>query len=179
MSLEVFAQMKRFLDFGSQDEENLVAVGPLLAPHQTKITDTFYDVLGQYETTAKMIEGQVDRLKQTHAAWFGDLFAGEYAEAYFDSRWRIGMAHVRIGLAPYWVEAVMSMIRTMSLEALSKELSDPTEIAQKHSSLLKLLDLDLLIINMSYQEDRLARLTDFTGMKRKLIENIISIPKKQ
>ena len=36
----------------------------------------------------------------------------------------------------------------------------------------------MLIINLSYAEDRLDRLATFTGMKRGLIETIIRIPKK-
>ncbi|MCA9669698.1 MAG: hypothetical protein KC503_29085 [Myxococcales bacterium] len=178
-SAQIFATMKEFIDFGEQDVKNLVEMAPLMQKHQQRITDYFYEVLGKYPPTAKLIEGRIDQLKGTHAVWFGELFAGDYSDAYFEGRWRIGMAHVRIGLDPYWVEAVMSVIRTMSLEALAQELDDAAAVAQKHASLLKLLDIDLLIINLSYQEDRLARLTDFTGMKRKLIENIIRIPKKK
>ena len=35
------------------------------------------------------------------------------------------------------------------------------------------LDLDLLVINLAYGEERLERLTRFTGMSRKLIERCI------
>ena len=106
------------------------------------------------------------------------LVGGEYGEAYLESRWRIGLAHVRIGLDPFWVEGVMDFIRTSMLEALAIEITDPKELASKAGSFLKACDLDLLIINLSYAEDRLERLTAFTGMKRALIENIIRIPKK-
>lgn len=178
MSAEIFATMKRFMGFGDDDVANLVSMAAVMQKHQPAITDHFYALLAEYPPTAKMIEGRVDALKKTHAQWFAELFAGDYSDAYFERRWRIGMAHVRIGLDPYWVEAVMSVIRTKSLDALASELPDPIDVAAKHGSLLKLLDIDLLVINLSYQEDRLTRLTDFTGMKRQLIENIIRIPKK-
>ena len=34
----------------------------------------------------------------------------------------------------------------------------------------------MLLINMAYADERLERLSSFTGMKRTLIENIIRIP---
>lgn len=178
MDMQVIEEMKTFLNFGAQDLANLRALGPVMEPHQRQITDTFYDVLGQHGPTAKLIEGRVDQLKRTHAKWFADLFAGEYGQPYFEGRWRIGQAHVRIGLDPFWVEGVMSLIRTMAATAIAANSSDPKDVAQKYASLCKLLDLDLLVINLAYQDDRLARLTDFTGMKRALIENIIRLPKK-
>ena len=61
---------------------------------------------------------------------------------------------------------------------LTETITDPEQLKALTGSLLKVLDLDLAIINLSYQEDRLDRLSDFTGMKRALIENIIKIPKK-
>ncbi len=174
---EQFETLKEFLNFGDEDIANLKALGPIMSPHQAEITDYFYEVLEKYPATAKMIEGRTEALKKTHAKWFGELFAGDFGKEYFEGRWTIGLVHVRIGLDPYWVELVMSVIRTLSLEALATELKDPVEIAKKHASLLKILDLDLLVINMSYQEERLDRITNFTGMKRTLIENIIRIPR--
>lgn len=178
MTQIIFDQMKSFVNFGEEDARNLVAMGPLMANHQADITDYFYEVLARYPETSKFLEGQVERLKKTHAAWFSGLFAGDYGEGYFESRHRIGLAHVRIGLDPYWVEAVMSIIRTKSLTALAQEHASALDVARHHMSLCKLLDLDLLVINLSYQEERLDRLVNFTGMKRALIENIIRIPKK-
>ncbi|MFO0725841.1 MAG: protoglobin domain-containing protein [Myxococcota bacterium] len=171
---EIFEQMKAFLSFGAEDAAHLRRLGPLMMPHQPRLTDAFYAQLALHPPTAKLIEGRVQALKQTHAAWFAELFNGEYGRAYFDRRWRIGLAHVRIGLDPFWVEVVMSLIRGIGGEALS---GAPDENALR-SALLKILDLDLLIINLSYQEDRLDRLTEFTGLKRPLIENIIRIPRK-
>ena len=54
----------------------------------------------------------------------------------------------------------------------------PAPIEGKLAAFTKICDLDLLVINLSYGEDRLDRLTEFTGMKRTLIENIIRIPRK-
>ncbi len=173
-----FDGLKQFLGFADQDAANLKSLAPIFDRLGPAITNAFYEALGRHAETAKFLEGRVDQLKRTHRQWMSELFAGEYGEAYCESRVRIGLAHVRIGLPAYWVEAVMSLIRSEGLKAMSEEFDDPGELAQKAASLARICDLDLAIINLSYGEDRLDRLSEFTGMKRVLIENIISIPRK-
>lgn len=176
--VELYERLKVFVGFGNADIQNLIAIKPIAEKHGGAITDAFYSRLGDTPETAKLISGRVDSLKKTHREWLLSLVAGDYGEAYVTSRWRIGLAHVRIGLEPFWVEGVMSFIRTSMVEAMGKEIGDSKELASKSASLLKVCDLDLLVINLSYAEDRLERLTAFTGMKRALIENIIKIQKK-
>lgn len=179
MHYEVFEEAKRFLKFDANDVANLKVLAPILSRHQQAITDYFYEVLGQTPETVKLIAGRVDMLKRTHGVWFSELLGGQYEQSYFESRWRIGLAHVRIGLGPHWVEGVMSIVRTKALAALAQEIADSKELANRYASLLKVLDLDLCVINLAYQEERLVRLTRFTGMKRGLIENVIRMPEKK
>lgn len=104
----------------------------------------------------------------------GELFAGEYGEDYFNNRLRIGMAHVRIGLDPHWVEAVMSFLRAEAVDAIAQEFDDDAQRCDLYKSLCKLLDLDMMLINVAYGEERLDRITSFTGLSRKLLERCIS-----
>lgn len=176
---QIYEKLRTFIGFGDADVQNLVALGPLLASEQPAITDYFYERMGETVELQGFIAGRVEQLKLTHARWFESLFSGDYGHAYFESRWRIGMAHVRIGLDPHWVEGVMNVIRARLLEAIARRVTDPQRLAELQASMVRIVDLDLAIINLSYQEDRLERLTNFTGMKRALIENIIKIPKKR
>lgn len=168
-----FEEMKSFVGFGAADVENLKSLAPTFAARGPAITDAFYGILGNFPATAAQIEGRIDALKATHARWMGELFAGDYGEAYFNNRLRIGQAHVRIGLDPQYVEGVMSILRAAGLEAIMADVSDPTEAKTKYESLLKILDLDLVIINLAYGEERLDRVSSFTGMSRRLIETVI------
>lgn len=178
IATELFDRLKVFIGFEQADVTNLVSIRPLVERHGPVITDAFYKRIGETPETAKMIEGRVESLKKTHRAWLMGLVGGDYGAAYLESRERIGLAHVRIGLDPYWVEGVMSFIRTETIKALAADLPDAKDAAAKGASFIKACDLDLLIVNLSYNEDRLERLSAFTGMKRQLIENIIKIPKK-
>ncbi|MCA9493343.1 MAG: hypothetical protein KC621_25605, partial [Myxococcales bacterium] len=75
-------------------------------------------------------------------------------------------------------EGVMDVIRTGGLAAVFAEMEDRAQAIACSQALLKLLDLDLLIINLAYGEERLERLTAFTGFSRRLIENCINKAKK-
>jgi hemoglobin-like flavoprotein len=168
----VYEGLKSFLDFGDKDAENLKSLGPIMETHGKTLTDRFYEKLAGVPETAKLIEGRVDALKQTHTRWMSELFAGDYGEGYFNSRWKIGLTHVKVGVPPHYVEAVVSFLRVESEHVLAKELSGD-DVADKHGSLTKILDLDLMIINLAYAFERVDRLCQFTGMSRKLIERCI------
>jgi hypothetical protein len=177
--IDLWSTLKQFLVFSDEDAANLKALAPVVDKHGPAITNEFYALLERYPQTGALIAGRVDALKKTHMQWMQDMVAGDFGDAYFESRWRIGLAHVRIGLAAYWVEAVMSFIRTRMLLAIAEEVRDKAMLAKLQGSFTKLCDLDLMVINLSYGEDRIDRLSEFTGMKRALIENIIKIPKKK
>ncbi|MEL6343701.1 MAG: protoglobin domain-containing protein [Myxococcota bacterium] len=172
---EIFEEMKRFNNFSEEDVENLKSLAPVFARHGGDITDAFYEQLANFDETAALIEGRVDSLKATHKRWMSELFTGDYGEDYFNNRRLIGDAHVRIKLSPYYVEGVMAFLRRAGLEAINTEVADTTEAQTKYQSLLKILDLDLFIINLSYSDERLNRLVKFTGMSRKLIERCINV----
>lgn len=170
-----FQQMSDFIGFGANDAANLQELGPIFARQGPAITDKFYAVLERFPETAKLIEGRVDMLKATHARWMAGLFTGTYDEAYVAERLRIGQTHVRVGLDTFWVEGVMNILRCEGLLAISGEVSDPRRACALAASLIKILDLDLLIIGQAFADERLDRLSKFTGMKRALIENAIRI----
>jgi hypothetical protein len=165
--------MKQFVGLSQVDVDNLVALAPVFAKHGPGVTDQFYETLAKYPITAKLIEGRVDQLKGTHAEWMGQLFAGDYGEAYCARRIRIGLAHVKINLPPYYVEGVMNFVRAKGLEAILAETNDQAVATARYTSLLKILDLDLLLINLAYGEERLDRISGITGMSRKLLENLV------
>ncbi|HMV69222.1 MAG TPA: protoglobin domain-containing protein [Myxococcota bacterium] len=169
----VFEEMKQFVQLHDADVQLLVEARPIFARRGAGITDGFYDELTRHKETAAMIEGRVDALKRTHARWMSELFSGEYGREYFENRLRIGATHVRIGLDTWWVEGVMSYLRTAGHAAIFAEIPDREAASRMFSALCKILDLDLLLINIAYSEERLDRLTSFTGMSRRLIERCI------
>jgi len=167
-----FFHTKEFVGFGPEDAANLRALAPLFAAHGAAITEGFYERLAATPETAPLIAGRVDRLKATHARWMSGLFEGVYGDAYFEERWRIGLTHVRASIPPHWVEAVTSFLRAAGLGLIARE-TEPARAPALSRSYLKILDIDLWIINLAYRDEQLARLTNFTGMSRALLDRCV------
>ncbi|MDC0720334.1 protoglobin domain-containing protein [Nannocystis bainbridge] len=170
----IYAAIQQFIGFDADDAARLRELAPLFAEHGSTLTDRFYAKLAADPEQSALIAGRVESLRQTHMRWLSELFAGDYGERYFDDRWRIGLAHVRVGVRPWWVEAVTSFLRSEGLALIEAHVADPERRAASARSLLKILDLDLMIINLAYADDRVDRLCRFTGMSRKLIERCIA-----
>jgi Protoglobin len=173
----VFQEIKNFIGFTDDDVASLKAMAPIFAAKGGAITDLFYVKLAADPEQSKLIEGRVEALKRTHNRWMSELFAGTYGESYFNDRWRIGLTHVRVGVKPWWVEAVTSFLRTEGLGLLTSEMADPAERTRSVQALIKILDIDLMIINLAYSDETIDRLSQFTGMSRKLIERCVQLKK--
>ncbi|MGB6014048.1 MAG: protoglobin domain-containing protein [Nodosilinea sp.] len=70
-----------------------------------EMADYFYEYLGRDAEMNAILnesEGRTHRLRETFVAWFHEMFTGmdSWSDAYAERRWRIGLIHVRIGLAP-------------------------------------------------------------------------------
>lgn len=177
--LDLIADLKTFVGFTDEDARQLKALGQIMEPHYAAIADAFYGQLAANPETLRFIEGRVDQLKATHYRWMVELFSGSYNDAYFTSCWRIGVVHVKAEIPPHWVEAVMNVIRAQALDVITDQADrfpSVLEMRAHYQSVLRICDLNVLIINLAYSEERLTRLVNFTGMKRPLIENIIRLP---
>lgn len=170
---QLFADLKQFIGFTDADAANLRSVAPLFAEHGAAVTDAFYERLGGNPETAAVIAGRVDRLKQTHQRWMGELFGGDYGDTYLADRWKVGLTHVRAGIKPHWVDAVASFLRAAGTELIERHIADPDRRIACTQSYLRILDLDMMLVNLAYGEERLERLSQFTGMSRKLIERCV------
>ena len=77
------------------------------------------------------------------------------------------------GRFPGWARILANNQR--KIETLQQSVEALTD---RYASLVKVLDLDLMIINLAYGEERLERLSSFTGMSRKLLERCVTQAKK-
>lgn len=170
---QTYEDMRQFLSFDEDDVARLQRLAPVFEKHGPAITEAFYDALLAYPKTATIVEGRVDALKKTHIRWMGTLFEGEYGKPFFEAQYRVGEVHVAQDIHPEFVEGVTTSLRLGGRRAIAAELGSTEEAALAYDSLVKILDLALLTINLAYQDERLSRISGFTGMSRKLLENIV------
>ena len=163
-----FERAKEFCQFDSLFAPVLPTVQATIMTHQAAITDAFYSELAKDEVAVNIVEGRMDKLKVTHGIWMKELFDGEYGDAYFEQRYKIGEVHVKAKIPPYFVEVVTSFLRRAFTDVLMKEHPEAVPAA------LAILDLDALIIIGAYHEDRMLRMSEVTGMNQNLLERLMS-----
>ncbi|KON46345.1 protoglobin domain-containing protein [Mariprofundus ferrooxydans] len=163
-----FEKAKEFSHFDELYAPVLPKIKETIMNHQEEITNAFYDELSKDSVAAKIVSGRVDQLKSSHKIWIEELFGGDYGDAYFERRYKIGEVHVKAKIEPYYVEVVTSFLRRAFAEKLAPEGTQAVQAA------LAILDLDAMIIIGAYHEDRMRRMSEVTGMNRNLIENLMS-----
>jgi hypothetical protein len=174
-SRQAFLTMGTFLELGSEDAGRLKAFLPRIEDRLPAITDRFYALLGREEQLAHFLEGKLDALKRTHLEWLRELFSGEYGEPFFERQFTVGKVHVRIALDSLWVDAVMDVLRRDLLASILEVADSNEEALAVFGSLVKVMDLALMVINFAYNEHRLQLIHQVTGMPEALLERLIRV----
>ncbi len=162
--------------FSAQDVIDLAALSPHVRDRIPEINEAFYARLLSHPDVARHIEGKLDQLKATHRSWLTELVGGVYDEAFWERQRQIGRAHVRAHIPPLFVSSSMSFLRSeLPRVVAEQETLDPVLMQRGLSALLRLLDLCQMLIDKAYEDERLRRLSDATGMRPSLIENLIDL----
>src|SRR5215831_20359969 len=146
MAETLFAELKRYVGFGPEDENALRALHPLVSQEFARIANVFYQRILDHEEARKALasESQVGRLKLTLVIWMDKLFTGPWDEAYYELRARIGRVHVRISLPQHYMFGAMNVLRQEMNGVIERQFADhPSERQRTRIALGKLLDLEL------------------------------------
>ena len=167
MKPDRFDELKTYIGFDERDAANLRSLAEQASPLLPGVRDRFYEVLLGHPEARSALTGdeQVQRLKTFFAEWLRGLFAGTYDQSYFESRSRIGQAHVRVGLPQRYMPLAIDVVRAELTRGLRGADIDRLEI--KLESLLKILTLDLTIMLDAYQVSYTSQIRDF---ERKAME---------
>ena len=156
---EEVAQRKAFLEFAEKDVALLKELHALLDGHASFFAEDFYRHLLAFEETRRLLQDDatLDRLKQTQAAYFDQLTAGEYDAAYIQNRIRVGVAHQRVGLDPKWYIGSYNKYLALLLPRVGSLLGDQPKTLETTLALLRIIFLDMgIAIDTYIQADRQA-----------------------
>lgn len=159
MAETLFEELKRYVEFGAEDEAALRALHPVLSPEFQRIAVEFYDRILTHEGARTALEGgesQVGRLKVTLVAWMDKLLLGPWDEDYYETRCRIGRVHVRIALPQHYMFGAMNVVRAKMSEIIETRLPESGQVVAL-SAVGKILDLELAIMLHTYREDLLSQ----------------------
>jgi len=162
--------------FSPQDVIDLAALSPHVVDKIPEINDAFYERLLSHPDVARHIEGKLERLKATHRSWLTELLGGVYDEAFWERQRHIGRVHVQAHIPPLFVSASMSFLRSELPRVVAEQnMAGDEQVQRGLSAFLRLLDLCQMLIDKAYEDERLRRLSDATGMRPSLIENLIDL----
>ncbi|HUJ11326.1 MAG TPA: protoglobin domain-containing protein [Verrucomicrobiae bacterium] len=104
MSLSEREQRLKFLGLTVRNADLLKALRPLFEQKVIAIVDAFYDQLLSFPETEQLLRDHttVERLKKLQRDYLVRITEGNFDEAYFADRLRIGKTHERVGLSPRW-----------------------------------------------------------------------------
>ncbi|MFL5358738.1 protoglobin domain-containing protein [Archangium sp.] len=160
MAETLLEELKRYVDFGPEDEQALRALHSLAERHYTEIAHVFYDRILQHEGARKALAGesQVGHLKVTLRGWMEQLLRGPWDEDYYLLRCRIGRMHVRIALPQHYMFGAMNLLRQEFNRIIDEHYASQFEqLRAARVALGKILDLELAIMLHTYREDLLAQ----------------------
>lgn len=139
-----------------EDRSRLKELKSILEPKMDQIVDAFYAHLGSFPEALRVVEGagsSIDRLKKTNPGYFAELFKAEFADAYFESRLKVGRIHAKIGLSPALYFGAMSAYFDVIFAIVGRHCGLKSRRASLLlSSLQKALNLDQQIIMEAFIE---------------------------
>jgi signal transduction histidine kinase len=152
-----YQELQRYVGWNDEYAQHVHSVAPLLRPYFKDLVADFYAEIEQHPGARKVITGgdaQIERLKGTLIQWLEDFFSGCYDADYVTRRWRVGLRHVEIGLDQVYTNAALARLRNGLLVALLAAWhGDQRQLDDVRLAILKLLDLDLAIIEDAYQTE--------------------------
>lgn len=154
ITLEDWEQRKAFLGFSDNDVEALSWIQPMSGFFVNEVVETLYRYLHNFERTAAFLQDEVrlERLRSSQSQYFLELFAGDYGEAYLNSRIRIGLVHHQVGLPLSLYMATYSHYFMLIRPHIFEYIDDENEAFQVLDSLAKLITLDETVAVDAYVE---------------------------
>jgi signal transduction histidine kinase len=159
--MQRYQALRRYVSLTDEDVAIAVAAWPHVQPHVHDLVDDFYATILTEPSAAAAIRGgeqQVSRLKLTLERWLAELFVGVYDEAFVKNRWIVGWRHVKIGLSQVWTATAMSRMRDRLLSCIAMNWTEsPVAFQKLSSSIARLMDLDLALIQDAYHTEAVAK----------------------
>ncbi|HOU12853.1 MAG TPA: protoglobin domain-containing protein [Anaerolineae bacterium] len=178
MDVAFMNEIKQVGQLTDADRQLLMEMRPALVKHASAVVEAFYTHLEQFAHLSKLLHaepGRVERLKNHLQQWLLSLADGEYGEAYFNRRYRIGFRHVEVGLEPRYVIAAMTFCRATAARLIVEaEYANDPQKAARMVALNRMMDIDLNVMLQSYDDHRVQQFLEVTGFSKALFETLMA-----
>ncbi len=160
MAGAIFEDLSQHIGFDAGDARALAELAVPLQPFLPGLLDRLYVVVERHAKARQAIIGETpsDALRVTLLRWLQELFSGTYDARYYEDRFDIGRAYVRIGLPQHFMFAAMNILRAALVERI-RVLQVP-DTDRKVAAVHKLLDIESAIMNDAYREDSIRQIQE-------------------
>ncbi|MFN3927745.1 MAG: protoglobin domain-containing protein, partial [Pseudanabaenaceae cyanobacterium] len=161
--------------FNDQDQKILRANADWGQAIAEEMATRFYDYMGKDKEMNAILhakEGRIHNLKKTFCQWFYEMFTGidMWGQKYADSRWRIGLVHVKIGIGPQHVVPAMAVV----VNAVRQKFRQDGKSEALGDALGKICMIDLAFIEQAYVEVSAQAVLRETGWTEGLLRRLIT-----
>jgi Protoglobin len=178
MALEAYPfliTLEKRIGFTEEDKNLLKSEADWGLKVAPDMAEYFYAYLGRDEEMSHILhdgEGRIHRLRETFILWFHEMFTGmdDWGTAYADRRWKIGLVHVRLGIAPQHVVPAMATV----VHEVGKRLKNDGKSEALKDSLSRICMIDLTFIEQAYLEVSSAAVLQETGWTEGLFKRLIA-----
>lgn len=140
------AHRQSFLAFDNRDADLLKSLHDILASHQEKLIDVFYEHLLRFPELRPLLgdEAKLAHLKRAQASYFSQLTEGSYDRSYVENRLHVGVVHQRVGLTPKWyMSAYCKYLSEVMPLVFDHYVNEPERGLDTCRALLKIIFFDM------------------------------------
>jgi uncharacterized membrane protein (DUF373 family)/hemoglobin-like flavoprotein len=166
------AKIKEHYGFSDHDAARLLRMRPFMEGARERVAEEFYRFIQATPELLPFVENQPEREGRHRAAlavWFTQLFRGIYDDSYFNNLQRIGSTHVRIGLVGHFVNAGMSLMRSLGHGLIRANVPDAAEAEACAVAYDRILDMNLDVMTSSYREAELRKVLLSARLDEKIL----------
>ena len=150
----------QWVELGDADHENAKRLQDVIRPRLAHIISEFYDWLSTLEEARKLLGdfSNLERLKSTQTGYLLTLGMGFDQLDYFESRLRVGQAHVWVGLSLSLYQCAYRRLCQLILEQIDHTAADaPALIRFAH----KVTTLDMSLAIETYHLSQVQTLEEY------------------
>lgn len=185
---EEIAWRKKFTRFDGEDERRLEELSGTFDGIAEELVGEFYEHLQSHSESVAILDSSskpVEMLKRDQRQYLMSLGRGEYDQAYFDSRARIGKIHDMLDLGPRIYLGAYSIYYRGLTEAIAEDVIDEfggaesdavseavEAVSERVLSTLKIINLDQQVAMDTYIQSYSKQVEEQLETQRKLQKEV-------
>ncbi len=148
---DLLTYAKSFSGLQAEDEACLKNIAPLVTPHLTEITDSFYTNLNNIPEAAFFIKGREEKLKITHLNWLTSLFTRNIDINFVTAMYKTGDTHVKVHLPIEFMVGAITLMNNDLIKLMFKLFPDnPQQCMNAIKAINAVTGLSLMLMLYSF-----------------------------